>query len=250
MTDEWQMYADMNIPQDWLLQIDGKTARVDHYWNKVLQSKSAVGSPQFNILAKTVKCALSLSHANSDNEQSLSQNKKTLTKERTGLSITILNGSRATEDGIRSTGRLSNVIIIKSMLFSVKGLYKAYKEHIDTEKKEAKRKVNLLTAKEEESKKRQEKDAKQLEELKNSTKDLDTREAMLESACGFLAEGNKRITKGVAEKDMDEIEAAQKIIEFAEEKQKAQEELQIVHKEKRKITEKLREKAFKKLKTE
>ena len=80
-------------------------------------------------------------------------------------------------------------------------------------------------------------DAKQLEELKNSTEDLDTREAraeaMLQSACGFLAEGNKRMTKGVAEKDIDEIEAAQKIIELAEEKQKkAQEELQIVHKEK------------------
>ena len=73
---------------------------------------------------------------------------------------------------------------------------------------------------------------------------------MLQSACGFLAEGNKRMTKGVAEKDMDEIEAAQKIIELAEEKQKkVQEELQIVHKEMRKITEKHGEKASKKLKT-
>ena len=58
------------------------------------------------------------------------------------------------------------------------------------------------------------------------------------------------MTKGVAEKDMDEIEAAQKIIELAKEKQKkAQEELWIVHKEKRKITEKLGEKPFGKLKT-
>ena len=58
------------------------------------------------------------------------------------------------------------------------------------------------------------------------------------------------MTKGVAEKDMDDIEAAQKIIELAEEKQKkTQEELQIVHKEKRMITQKLGEKAFKKLKT-
>ena len=73
---------------------------------------------------------------------------------------------------------------------------------------------------------------------------------MLQSAYGFLAEGNKRMTKGVAEKDMDEIEAEQKIIEHAEKKQKkAQEELQIVHKEKRKITEKHGEKAFETLKT-
>ena len=44
LTDEWQMYTEINIPQDWLQQKDGKTARVDHYWNKVLQSKSALGS--------------------------------------------------------------------------------------------------------------------------------------------------------------------------------------------------------------
>ena len=68
---------------------------------------------------------------------SLSQHNKTLTKERTGLSITTLNSLRATEDGIRGTGGLSNVT--KSMLSSVKGSYKAYKEHIDTKKKEAKR---------------------------------------------------------------------------------------------------------------
>ena len=99
-----------------------KNCQSGHYWNnKVLQSKSEAGSPQFNILAKTVKCTLSLSHGNSDNEQSISLNKKTLAKERTGLSITTLNGLRATEDGIRSTGGLSNVIITKRMLSSLKG---------------------------------------------------------------------------------------------------------------------------------
>ena len=57
------------------------------------------------------------------------------------------------------------------------------------------------------------------------------------------------MAKGLAEKDMDEIEAAQKIIELAHEKQKkAQDELQIVHQEKRKLTDKLGEKASKKVK--
>ena len=68
---------------------------------------------------------------------------------------------------------------------------------------------------------------------------------MLQSDCGFMEEGNKRVTKGLAEKN--EIETAQKIIQLAQEKQqKAQDELKIVHKEKRKI--KLGEKATKKLK--
>ena len=43
---------------------------------------------------------------------------------------------------------------------------------------------------------------------------------MLQSACAFLEEGNERMAKGVADKNMNEIEATQKIIELAQEKQK------------------------------
>ena len=57
------------------------------------------------------------------------------------------------------------------------------------------------------------------------------------------------MAKGLAENDMDEIEAAQKIIQLAHEKQKkAQDELQIVHQEKRKLTDKVGEQASKKMK--
>ena len=74
-------------------------------------------------------------------------------------------------------------------------------------------------------------------------KDLDARESraeqILQSASGFLEEGDKRMAKGLAENDMDEI-ATLKIIQLAHEKQKkAQDELQIVHQEKRKLTDKL-----------
>ena len=84
-------------------------------------------------------------------------------------------------------------------------------------------------------------------------KELNDRESraeqMLQSASGFLQEGYRKVAKGLAEKDMDEIEAAQKIIQLAHEKQKkAQDELQIVHQEKRKLTDKLGEKASKKVK--
>ena len=60
------------------------------------ESSSAVEDsfrePKFSVLAKTVKCALGLSHGNADNERSLPVNKKTLSKERSGLSIVTLNG--------------------------------------------------------------------------------------------------------------------------------------------------------------
>ena len=59
-----------------------------------------LGSQKFSVLGKVIKCALSLSHGNADNERSLSINKNTLSKERSSLSITALNGLRAVEDGV------------------------------------------------------------------------------------------------------------------------------------------------------
>ena len=57
--------------------------------------------------------------------------------------------------------------------------------------------------------------------LKSSAKDFDTRmsraDQMLQSACGFMKEGNKRMTMGLAEKNLDEVEAAQKIIQLGQE---------------------------------
>ena len=73
---------------------------------------------------------------------------------------------------------------------------------------------------------------------------------MLQSACAFLEEGNERMAKGVAVKNMNEIEATLKTIELAQEKQKkAKHELETVHKEKQKITNKLEEKVIKKTKS-
>ena len=92
----------------------------DNYWDKVLKLKSVVGSQRFCVLTKVIKCALSLSHGSADDERSLSVNKKILSKERTSLSITTLNGLRATEDGIRNMDGLSNVNVSKNMLSSVK----------------------------------------------------------------------------------------------------------------------------------
>ena len=251
LTDEWRKYAEIDIPQDWIQKEDGSLARVDHYWNKVLQLKTQLGSQRFSVLAKAVKYALTLSHGNADNERSLSVNKKTLTKERASLSTTTLNGLRATEDGIKSMNGLSNISVTKAMLCCVKDSHKAYLEHMEIERKKEVRKKS--TSREVEEVKKKQEEIREVEKLKSSVKALNDRESraeqMLQSASGFLQEGDRRMAKGLAEKDMDEIEAAQKIIQLAHEKQKkAQDELQIVHQEKRKLTDKLGEKAFKKVK--
>ena len=58
------------------------------------------------------------------------------------------------------------------------------------------------------------------------------------------------MAKGVADKNMNEIEATQKITELAQEKQKkAKHELETVQKEKQKITNELVEKVVKKAKS-
>ena len=85
---------------------------------------------------------------------------------------------------------------------------------------------------------------KKIDGLRKSIQELDERESkaeeMLQSACAFLEEGNERMAKGVADKNMNEIEAAQNIIELAQEKQKkAKQGVETVHKEKRKITNEL-----------
>ena len=200
-----------------------------------------------------MKCALTLSHGNADNERSVSVNKKTLTKERASLSTTTLNGLRATEDGIKSMNGLCNISVTKAMLCCVKDSHKAYLEHMEIERK---KEVKTSTSREvKEMKKKQEEEIRKVEKLKSSVKELNDRESraeqMLQSASGFLQEGDRRMAKGLAKKDMDEIEAAQKIIQLAYEKQKkAQDELHTVHQEKRKLTDKLGEKASKKVKAE
>ena len=172
------------------------------------------------------------------------------------MSITTLNGLRVVEDGVRNEGGLNNVPVNKGMLVSVKSSHKAYLAHFEEERKNEdsqKRKSSEEKQQESEAKRRKEEDLKKINGLRKSTKELDERGSktfeMLQSACAFLEEGNERMVKGVADKNMNEIEATQKIIELAQEKQKkAKHELETVHKEKQKITNELEEKVVKKAK--
>ena len=201
--------------------------RVYQYWSKVLKLKSVPGSQKFSVLGKVIKCALSLSHGNAGNRRSLSINKNTLSKERSSLSITALNGLRAVEDGVRNEGGLSNVAVNKGMLVSLKSSHKAYLAHIeerkngDSQKRKSEEKQQVS-----EAKRKKEEDLKKIDGLRKSIKELDERESkafqMLQFACAFLEEGNERMAKGVADKNMNEIEATQKIIELAQDKQEKQ----------------------------
>ena len=58
-----------------------------------------------------------------------------MSKERSSLSITALNGLRAVEDDVRNEGGVSNVAVNKSMLVSVESSHKVYLVHIEEERK-------------------------------------------------------------------------------------------------------------------
>ena len=112
-----------------------------------------------------------------------------------------------------------------------------------------------MTKEKREAKRRKEEELKKIDGFRKSIKELDKRESkafeMLQSACAFLEEGNERMAKGVADKNINEIEATtQKIIELAQEKQKkAKHELETVQREKQQITNELEEKVVRKAKS-
>ena len=179
-------------------------------------------------------------------------NKKMLTKERTNLSLETLNGLRATEDAVRDMGGLEQVEVSKDMLSSVKIAKKAYNEHLQLEKKEAKKRQATSEAEVAKKKRKKEEDIQKVEKLQRELAELEPREdrakQLLQSASKFMVEGKRKMEKGLAENDMDDIQAAQKLIELSEEKQKkAQAEFDIVSSEKTKITKMLGEKALQKL---
>ena len=97
------------------------------------------------------------------------------------------------------------------MLSSIKGARKAYYEHVEMEKKEAEKKQAASAAEVQRQKKKQEEEVWNLEQLKSESENLNAREANgekhLQSAPKFLDDGNKRMEKGIAENDIDEIQA-------------------------------------------
>ena len=89
--------------------------RVDHFWCKVFDHTDASGD-QFLVLPRMVKCALSLSHSNTDAERSYSINKKMLAKQNMKMNDQTAVGLRATTVAVPEYGGVIKVPIIKELL--------------------------------------------------------------------------------------------------------------------------------------
>ena len=92
----------IEISKDWIEEIDSEGQIVFHriyfFWNRVLQAKTYTGNFQFKSLGKVVRSALCFAHGNAEVESSLSENKRTVTSDRTLLSESSLNGLRMIKD--------------------------------------------------------------------------------------------------------------------------------------------------------
>ena len=226
VTDEWKLYSLQEIPESWSYDRDGIEVKIDIYWNKVLQTRKQDGSKKYDTLAKLVKAILCLAHGNAEVERSLSENKKLLTKERTLLSDSSINGLRTVKDAVRvSGGVVSEMPVTKVLVRFGQLAHNKYKRRIEEEAaeeqvikkarmvKEAERKELCEAAQKFETEKKslQDKERTFADEDKTLANDLKASEKLFEEA-------NTRLKKAIKDKNFDEAGIAQGLIEVAKNK--------------------------------
>ena len=91
--DEWMMYE-----SDGKVEEIGGHNRVDHGWRSIFKIKTLIGERKYPILEKLIKSVLSLNHADSAVERSLSDNNNTVqTESNNMLKETIISLRRMKE---------------------------------------------------------------------------------------------------------------------------------------------------------
>lgn len=137
VTDEWKMYQLVDIPDSLEFDDTGKDVRVDDYWNKVLQTKNSDSTPRCKVLGPLVKAVLCIAHGNAEVERSLSENKKMLSKERTLLTDSSVNGLRMVKDAVKvSCGSVADMNITKGLLEAGRKAHNVYKRRMEEEELE------------------------------------------------------------------------------------------------------------------
>ena len=102
--------------------------RVDNSWPKVFGIETATGDKKFSLLTRVVKSALCILHGNADVERSLSDNKNSVTDERTRLLELTINDLRLAKDFVYAhDGDVSKVMITKEMVQAGRNADRTYK---------------------------------------------------------------------------------------------------------------------------
>ena len=172
-----------------------------------------------------MKTCCSLQNGNAAVERSLSDNKNTVTKDRSLLGDSTIQGLRRGKEFARSIGRAHMTSITPAMRSAVTTAHKL----MNNRKEKEKREKELKERKEREAEEEKRGIKEQLENAEKNKENLEKKEAQLaddETSVDqsiivtekLLKEGQIRLTKAIASKNMTEIELASSMIESANNK--------------------------------
>ena len=142
---EWSLYqTDDEIQKSWFVENDGSYKRLDHYFAKVFELKTPSGSRRYEYMRNVVKTCCSLQNGNAAVERSLSDNKNTVTKDRSLLGDSTIRGLRRGKEFARSIGGAHMTSITPAMRAAVITAH----ERINIRKEKEKREKELKERKE------------------------------------------------------------------------------------------------------
>ena len=177
------------------------------------------------MLVKLIKTCCSIQNGNAAVERSLSDNKNTVTKERTSLKDVTIRGLRIVKEYTRSAGGAHMVKITSDMRVALRN---ALSEMIEKQAEESREKEKKRKKEQEEEEAKQKK-KEEIEKAEKKKGKLEEKEAMLAAdeesvdqsinvANKLLKEDQIRLTKAIASKKFTEIELANSMIESANSK--------------------------------
>ena len=175
-------------------------------------------------MRKVVKTCCSVQNGNAAVERSLSDNKNTVTKDRSLLGDSTIRGLRRGKEFARSIGGAHMTSITPAMRAAVTTAH----ERMNIRKEKEKREKELKERKEREAEEEKRRIKEQLENAEKNKGNLEKKEAQLADdevsdqsiivTEKLLKEGQIRLTKAIASKNMTEIELASSMMESANNK--------------------------------
>lgn len=223
--DEWKLLQVSTSNSSEARNDDSSSNRLDHFWSKTV-SEAEGETKKFLHLEKVLKSFLCLQSGNASVERSLSDNKNTVSAERTNLGLETLKGLRLSKDYARREGGAHNVNTLSTdMIVSARNAHKCYVERKKEEEKEKQLLLEKKAQKENEDLIAKEAIAtaeKSGKALDQKEKQLEEEEESLDAECKLaeklLEEASRNLRTAIEGGDIVAIKMANEMVEAAKSK--------------------------------
>ncbi|XP_048511379.1 uncharacterized protein LOC125500995 [Athalia rosae] len=214
LADEWKMLAMEKLP-------DNKSQRIDHFWREIMKLKTGLGEQKYPNISKIVKASLSLSHGSADIERGFSSSGRILTQDKTAMSLKTLNAKIYIKDGMkRFQNKPELVPMTKKLILAAESAHLKYKNYLEEVARAAKEEEVTRNAEKPEIEKKRalkekmEQSRKKLKILETEFKSADQEEKQQRKLADKLfTEANDRLNRAIGNKDMEEIQLAQSMLQ-------------------------------------